>query len=265
MKRMTGYAILLSLMLAGCNAHQLYKDTPTGQFEGVVEIRWLRPDRFLFVPNPADPLRFTTAGGQVLEPKAMYTDGGSIPRIFWSVPGYSPWGIGPAYIIHDWVFTAHHCNTAGYDQVHFKDSARIMGETIKTLMESHIVPKSETVFFNVVEAVKSPIAERIWKKGECDLPPDAIVYGTAGAARESLHRQAGILDQKAEAAERQLKAGQAPGSTREAEAAAKAFRRQADGARRAAAELEYRDAHAPATELLFSVDFGAVSSGAGVK
>jgi hypothetical protein len=195
----------------------------------------------------------------------MYTDGGSIPRIFWSVPGYSPWGIGPAYIIHDWLFTAHHCSAAGYDLMHFEDSARVMGETIKTLMETHIVPKDETVFFNVVEAVKSPIAERIWKKGECNLPPDAIVYGTAGAARESLHRQANVMDQKADAAEKQLKSGQAPGSALEAEAAAKALRRRADEARSAAAQLEHRAADAPASELLFSIGFGAVSSGAPVK
>jgi hypothetical protein len=265
MKRLIIYLMLFCWMLAGCNAHRAYENSKMGRFEGVVEIRWLRPDRFLFVPNPADPLRFTTAGGQVLEPQPMYTDGGSIPRIFWSVPGYSPWGIGPAYIIHDWLFMAHHCNTSGYDQVHFEDSARIMGETIKTLMESQIVPKNETVFFNVLEAVKSSIAERIWKKGECDLPPDAIVYGTAGAARESLRLQAGILDQKAEAVERQLKTGQTPGSALEAEATAKAFRRRADEARRSAAELEHRDAHAPASELLFSLDFGAVSPGARVK
>lgn len=265
MRRRVIYLILLGLTLAGCNAHRAYENSKTGQFEGVVEIRWLRPDGFLFVPNPVNPLRFITAGGQVVEPKPMYTDGGSIPRLFWSVPGYSPWGIGPAYIIHDWLFTAHHCSMAGYDQVQFEDSARIMGETIKTLMEIHIIPKDETVFFNVVEAVKSPIAERIWKKGECDLPPDTIVYGKAGAAREFLRRQAHMLDEQAGAAEKQLKAGQAPGSALEAEAAAKAFRRRADEARRAAAELEDRDAHAPASELLFSLDLGAVSPGAPVQ
>jgi hypothetical protein len=74
-----------------------------------------------------------------------------------------------------------------------------------------------------------------------------------------------MMDQKAEAAEKQLKSGQAPGSAPEAETAAKSFRERADEARRAAAELEHRDAHAPASELLFSLDFGAVSPGARVK
>lgn len=265
MRRMIISVILLSATLTGCIAHRAYENSKTGQFEGVVEIRWLRPDRFLFVPYPPNPLRFTTADGQVLEPKPMYTDGGSIPRIFWWVPGYSPWGIGPAYIIHDWIFMAHHCSMAGYDQVHFEDSARILGETIKTLMETQTVPKDETVWFNVVEAVKSPIANHLWQKGECDLPPDAVVYGTAGHAREALLRQAATMDEKAEAAEKRLKSGQAPESPPEVIEAAKSFRQRADQARRAAAELGHRDAHAPASELLFSLDFGAVSSGAPVK
>lgn len=262
---MITWAILLSATLAGCSAHRAYEHTGVGQFDGVVEIRWLRPDRFLFVPKPDSPLRFKTADGQVLEPKAMYTDGGSIPRIFWSVPGYSPWGIGPAYIIHDWIFMAHHCGTAGYEQVDFEDSARILGESIKSLMEANIVPKDEAVFFNVVAAVKSPIAKRIWQKGECDLPPDAVAYGTAGDAREALLRQAAIMDQKSEAAEKRLKSGQAPESPPGATEAAKGFRQRADEARRSAAELEHQDAQAPASELLFSLDFRAVSSGAALK
>lgn len=265
MRRMIIWVILLSATLAGCIAHRAYEKTKAGQFDGVVEIRWLKPDRFLFVPYPANPLRFTSADGQVFEPKPMYTDGGSIPRIFWWVPGYSPWGIGPAYIIHDWLFAAHHCSTAGYDQVQFDDSARILGEAIKTLMETGVVPKDETVFFNVVEAVKSPIAKHLWQKGECDLPPDAIVYGTAATAHEVLLMQAVTMDQKAEAAERQLNIGPAAGSAPEAEAAVKRFRGRADVARRAAAELEHRDANAPASELLFPIGPGADSSGATVK
>lgn len=195
----------------------------------------------------------------------MYTDGGSIPRIFWWVPGYSPWGIGPAYIIHDWLFAAHHCSAAGYEQVHLEDSARILGEAIKTLMETHAVPKDETVFFNVVEAVKSSIAEHIWDSGGCDLPPDAVVYGTAATAREALLRQAVTMDQKAEAAEKQLNIGRTAAGAPEAEAVSKWFRGRAGEARRAAAELEHRDAHAPASEFLFTIDPRAVSSAATVK
>ena len=265
MRRMVICVILLSTSLAGCNAHRAYENTKTGRFEGVLDIRWLKPDRFLFVPDPANPLRFSSADGQVFEPKPMYTDGGSIPRIFWSVPGYSPWGMGPAYVIHDWLFMAHHCSTPGYDQVTFKESALVMGQTIKTLMETNVVPKDESVFFNVVEAVKSPVAKRIWEKGDCDLPADAIAYGTTGKVSDILRSQAVMMDQKAEAAETQLRSGQASGSPSEVEATAKSFRRRANEARRAAEELERRDPHAPASELLFRIDLGGVASGLPVK
>lgn len=265
MKRMMLMLVLSALMLVGCLAHHAYENSSTGKFEGVVDIRWLRPDRFLYVPNRADPLRFTTADGRVFEPKPMYTDGGSIPRLLWSVPGYSPWGMGPAYIVHDWLFMAHHCSTPGYDQVSFEESSRVMGAAIKTLMEADIVPKDETLFFNVVEAVKSPVAEHMWKKGECELPSEAIAYGSAGAARESLRSQAAMLDQKAEAAESRLKSGPAPESSPDAQAAARMFRRRAEEAKRAAGEAERRDPDSPASELLFQLDLGAVSPGLPAK
>lgn len=257
--------VLSALMLAGCFAHHAYENSSTGRFEGVVDIRWLKPDRFLYVPNRTNPLRFTTTDGRLFEPKPMYTDGGSVPRLLWSVPGYSPWGMGPAYIIHDWLFMAHHCSTPDYDQVSFDESARVMGVAIKTLMENDIVPKDETLFYNVVEAVRSPLAKRIWDKGDCNLPSDEIAYGTAGSAREILHVQAVMLDQRAKAAEEQLKGGPALESTAEAEAAAKSFRRRADEARRVAEAAERRDPQAPASDLLFQLDLGAVSPGLPVK
>src|SRR5262249_41845045 len=42
-------------------------------------------------------------------PEDMFTTGGSVPRVFCSIPGLSPWGLGPAYIIHDWLFFVHRC------------------------------------------------------------------------------------------------------------------------------------------------------------
>lgn len=66
----------------------------------------------------------------------MYTDGGSISRIAQVFRGLNPWGYAPSYMIHEWVFTAHHCivdrmSNAQYDEianVKFEDSAIILGE-----------------------------------------------------------------------------------------------------------------------------------------
>jgi hypothetical protein len=52
-------------------------------------------DRFLYVPDPDDPLTFkrsdAKAPGAVIRPGVMYTDGGSIPKIAQAFRGFSPW------------------------------------------------------------------------------------------------------------------------------------------------------------------------------
>src|SRR5690606_5142581 len=106
-----------------------------------------------------------TSDGRQLVPQRMVTDGGSIPRLFWSIPGYSPWGFGPAFIIHDWVFQAHHCNSPDEAWVTFPDSARILGEGIKYLMVAGHAPEDPTTFSAIVSAVGSPIAKNLWDIG----------------------------------------------------------------------------------------------------
>jgi hypothetical protein len=263
MKRVFATIIISGLMLAGCSAHRAYEDTRPGKFEGVVDIRWLKPDRFLYVPSRVNPLRFTTPDGRVFEPKPMYTDGGSVPRLFWSVPGYSPWGIGPAYIIHDWLFMAHHCNAPNGQTVEFAESAQIMGEAIKSLMEKSVVPKDETVFFNVVQAVKTPMAKRIWDKGACDLPSEAVAYGTAAEALLALRDEADLMDQQTSAVNSEQQAASDPAIRWDLEKAAEHFRRRADQTRRAASAIAAAsDSSQPATQTLFTINVGDLRSGA---
>jgi hypothetical protein len=162
--------ISLALLLAGC-AEIVYRQTDTGEFTGKLDVRWIEPDRFLYLPHEADPLRFRPAEGEVVTPRAMYTDGGSIPRLFWGIPGYSPWGYAPAYIIHDWLFVAHHCQYPEVASVTFADSARLLAEGIKTLMETGVAPQDATVLYSIYEAVRSPIAERLWNAPDRCNPP----------------------------------------------------------------------------------------------
>lgn len=166
-------ALAAALLLAGASgcAQLVYRDTSTGIFQGTLDVRWIKPDRFIYMPDKDDPLRFTTADGRVLQPLAMYTDGGSIPRLFWSMPGYSPWGYAPAYIIHDWVFLAHHCRFDEYRDITFERSAQLLAEGIKTLMESGTAPREETILWSIYEAVRSPVARSLWDSAwSCDLP-----------------------------------------------------------------------------------------------
>lgn len=169
-RRLAVVLVALSL-LAGACAHATYRKTPAGTLEGDLDVRWIKPDRFVYVPSTTNPLTFTTATRRVIVPRKMYTDGGSIPRLFWNVPGYSPWGYAPGYIVHDWLFVAHHCKFPDYQDVTFEESAAVLASAIKTLMVKKTAPTDETTLWAVYRAVKSPIARKLWDEGTCDLPP----------------------------------------------------------------------------------------------
>lgn len=161
---------ILAVIVAGC-ASKPYRDTEAGRFSGAIDVRWMRNDYFLFVPNVEDPFSFTRMNGSVIRPGPMYTDGGSIPRFLWGIEGYSPWGYAPAYIVHDWLFEAHHCAHAPDSRYTFDESVAVMGESLKALMEGSPEYRNYFVFDSVVAAVGSPIAKRLWEMGSCKPPP----------------------------------------------------------------------------------------------
>jgi hypothetical protein len=104
----------------------------------------------------------------------MYTDGGSIPRPLRAFDGFSPWGYGPAYIMHDWIFAAHHCLVQGlpdpqdpveYAKVAkfgFEDSAELLAEVMKTLMVDNRVRPNAGVFNAISFGVDSVVAKNLW-------------------------------------------------------------------------------------------------------
>lgn len=162
--------LLTPLYCVSC-AQVTYEHTDVGAFDGSLDVRWIKPDKFIYMPSKEDPLRFITSDRKVIIPQMMYTDGGSIPRLFWSIPGYSPWGFAPAYIIHDWLFEAHHCDDPEYRDITFDRSAGILAEGLKTLMVTNSAPKDETTLWAIYEAVKTPIAKSLWDKiSSCNLP-----------------------------------------------------------------------------------------------
>jgi hypothetical protein len=166
--------VLLPFSLDGC-AYVDYQNTGKGQFTGSLDVRWVKPDQFIYIPNKDDPLRFARPNNKVIQPEKMSTDGGSVPRIFWSVKGYSPWGFAPAYIIHDWLFEAHHCKLPGYQEITLDESALILAEGVKTLMEDGLAPRDETTMWSIHEAVRSPIAKAVWEApNECKAGKEAF-------------------------------------------------------------------------------------------
>ncbi|MEJ2273074.1 MAG: hypothetical protein P8Y01_00615 [Woeseiaceae bacterium] len=157
--------IVVMSVLPSCSSYH-YQRFEEGVFEGTLVLKWIRPNRFIYEPDPDNPLTFTRADGQAITPGRMPTDGGSIPRLLWSIPPYSPWGYAPGYIIHDWVFNAHRC---GDETFTFEESALILGDAIKTLMENGCAPRNKFGAYTIFEAVRTPFARSAWEDGNCQI------------------------------------------------------------------------------------------------
>lgn len=162
--------LVCSLSFFGGCASTHYQGAETGELSGKLTVQWLKPDEFLFVPDPQDPLTFTRNNQTRIVPGMMHTDGGSVPRSLWAVKNYSPWGYAPAFIIHDWLFEMNHCGLSGHEDYDVTEAAQVMSEVIKTLMEQQPeIPANRFVLYSMHEAVSSPIAAQLWDKGTCDL------------------------------------------------------------------------------------------------
>lgn len=206
-------ALLLGLSTAACGQVD-YKGTKAGDFEGSLFVMWvgeggaLGDGKFVFVPNPAAPLTFTTVDSagraQVIRPEMMYTDGGSIPKIGQVFNGFGPWGYAPAYMVHDWLFVARQCNRDGTPTAEeqkiagmsFQDSATIMASAINSLVQAGRVQRNDIAGSTISSVVAGPIARSMWdKKGVCQLSrvseadrlaAEAAIPGSSG--RSALRR-----------------------------------------------------------------------------
>jgi hypothetical protein len=176
MKR-TSILLLLAVMLLSACASRKYNRTPKGEVGGRLTIEWIAADKFIYRPDAKRPFYFKRANGEVIQPKSMYTDGGSIPRPLWALRGYSPWGFGPAFIAHDWLFDAHHCNLPEGQNHTVFTAADVLAEVMKTLMEAPEpnVIKSPFLLYTIDEAVRTPIAQNLWDTGKCEKPPPELM------------------------------------------------------------------------------------------
>lgn len=152
-------------------ADRFYKKLPVGRIEGRINVVWNGLDSFMYVPDPQHPFSYTTGAGRKITPRLMDTDGGSIPRLLWASKKFSPWGYAPSFMVHDWVFVAHKCSHAPDTDWTFPQSALLLAEVTKTLMEAGFttfhgtvrkLPKLEDTLYLMYLAVSSPIAENLW-------------------------------------------------------------------------------------------------------
>ena len=168
--RITVIFLIILFLTSGCASYHYSKVNP-GKLSGKLIVQWYKYDRFIFIPDKDEPLTFFRSNGKTIIPGQMYTDGGSIPRPLWAIKSYSPWGYAPAFMVHDWLFVMQHCKYNGYEDYDVDIAALIMSEVIKTLMEDpEYGGKYEFVLYSMYEAVRSPIAKRLWEEGECNQP-----------------------------------------------------------------------------------------------
>ncbi len=148
---------------------------------GRTVIEWNREDGFIYRRTATTPLAYKPSFMTTeIVPEDFYTDGGSVPRIFWSIPGLSPWGLGPAYIIHDWIFAAHRCKWEDVpDEIKnmdFEHSAQALAEVASALIDKGLI--DHDLREQVIGAVNSRTARAIWDEepgvGACDRPTGGI-------------------------------------------------------------------------------------------
>ena len=167
--RRSGLCIVLALGLSGC-ADVFYQRLGTGRFTGRVDVEWIAPNQFVYRPSADRPLTYVTADGSSIQPRAMYTDGGSIPRLFWSSPSFGPWDFAPGYIIHDWLFLQHRCKEGDWQSWNIEKAASVLAEGIKTQMVS-AHQSDPVVVWAIYQAVRTPMAITAWNSTACSLPP----------------------------------------------------------------------------------------------
>jgi hypothetical protein len=117
---------------------------------------------------------------QAIVPQDMYTDGGSVPRVLWGIPGLSPWALGPAYIIHDWIFEVHRCGRpapAEVAAITFEQSALILAEIGKALIDHGLIEDDR--LDEIVWAVSTRFARDLWDRPgdakSCKPPPRRLL------------------------------------------------------------------------------------------
>jgi len=155
----TALFLFLVVMMSSCASRRVYDSIETGNFEGVINLQWISPEKFVFIPDPKQPFTFTRSTGEVIQPQAMFTDVGSLPRFLTIVADFSSTGYAPAYIIHDWLYVAHTKELKANQSPDTDRSALILAEGIKTLMESSNTIRRNPRALNIIyQTLKSPFA-----------------------------------------------------------------------------------------------------------
>lgn len=150
----------------------VWDDYGIGTFENIdnISLRWIGGEAgaqgvMAYEPVPDAPFSFTDTTGHKITPGAFLTDGGSIPAFAETVTGIDPRGYLPAYLVHDWEYSLHHCRTLDTA----RDRARVdaaMMEALKTIMTDGTVAEKKRHFWAIKTALEN-FASLYW---DADTP-----------------------------------------------------------------------------------------------
>jgi Protein of unknown function (DUF1353) len=181
-------ALAAVVLLGGCAALIVRKPAVLGgELSGRLALAW--DDGYSFVAYPVKgneltyrlPKDHRLAGvlGEI-RPQIMYTDGGSIPRTFWSFDGLSPWEYGPAFIIHDWIFSRHYCKKKDYPVTLAEANDILLDAMI--LLDAQVArrhgrrPHNAGQVRRLIDAAVTNFSKSVWDKGKCPPTPDEPFY-----------------------------------------------------------------------------------------
>ncbi|MBP3960053.1 M6 family metalloprotease domain-containing protein [Gemmata sp. G18] len=131
-----------------------------GSYDPATHLQQIGERDYLYTPDRNDPLRFRRSSGEIIQPGRMVTDGGSVPRVAWVIPDINPWTYIKAYLVHDWDFIRHHCDTTYARD--FPTVNLTLGEGIYTLMRTNEVGTDWRKVELVYEAVSSFVGQQVW-------------------------------------------------------------------------------------------------------
>jgi Protein of unknown function (DUF1353) len=178
-------ALAFAATLAGCAS--ILARAPSlkgGELSGKLALAWEDGYNFVAYPVAGDPLTYKLPAGHRLasllgeiKPELMFTDGGSIPRTFWSFRGLSPWEYGPAFILHDWIFSRHYCGKDTYPVTLDEANDILLDAMIlldKQVMKKHGKrPHNDGEVRQLIDAAVTGFSAEAWNKGKCPkTPPD---------------------------------------------------------------------------------------------
>ena len=100
-----------------------------GYFEGGYTLRRVKAGEWLYIPDAGDPLRFIRPDGSavVVGETMLTTDMGSVPRLFWWLPGFAPSDMERPSVIHDALFERKH---GGAPSQSFEETNAILAEAL---------------------------------------------------------------------------------------------------------------------------------------